>query len=257
MSAGNSTTRAEWDANELANPHQNAHKAEKVRGMFSSIARSYDLNNRVHSLWRDQAWRRFAVREADVKPGNRVLDIACGTGDLTQAFARTRASRIIGGDFTPAMLDVAREKLKKEPDATRSKVSYVEVDAMNLPFEDQEFDVVSIAFGIRNVTDPVKALGEFHRVLRSGGRLVILEFGQPKSRLLSWFNDLYCRRIMPTTATMISGDRSGAYHYLPASVGSFLTREAMVGEIRAAGFNQIRVSSLTLGICMCYRAISR
>jgi demethylmenaquinone methyltransferase/2-methoxy-6-polyprenyl-1,4-benzoquinol methylase len=257
MSSGNSTTPEGWGAGELANPHQNAHKADKVRGMFSSIARSYDLNNRVHSLWRDQAWRRFAVREGDVRPGSRILDVACGTGDLTHAFASTRASCVVGADFTPAMLDVAREKLKKESEPARSKVNYVEADAMDLPFDDQEFDVVSIAFGIRNVTDPAKALGEFHRVLKSGGRLVILEFGQPKSRLLGWFNNLYCRRIMPTTATMISGDRTGAYRYLPASVGSFLSREAMVGEIRAAGFSAIRVTPLTLGICLCYRAISR
>jgi demethylmenaquinone methyltransferase / 2-methoxy-6-polyprenyl-1,4-benzoquinol methylase len=244
-----------WTAPELADPHANAHKAGKVRGMFAAIARSYDLNNRLHSLWQDQRWRRFAVRAAAVKPGDAVLDCACGTGDLTHAFAASPAARVVGLDFTPQMLDVARLKQHRLPAPIASKVQYLEGDAQALPFPDQSFDVLSIAFGIRNVTDPHAALREFHRVLRPGGRLVILEFDQPRSPLLAWFNGLYCRRIMPRTATLISRDRSGAYHYLPNSVATFLSRDDMCRAIQAAGFQAPAATPLTMGICVCYAAV--
>jgi demethylmenaquinone methyltransferase / 2-methoxy-6-polyprenyl-1,4-benzoquinol methylase len=242
-----------WSDPELANPHQNAEKAAKVRGMFAAIARSYDLNNRLHSLGQDQRWRRRGVQLAEVKPGDAVLDVACGTGDLTQAFARTPAGRVVGLDFTPAMLEVARTKLPRlGPNS--GKVTYLEGDAMALPLPDASFDVVSIAFGIRNVSDPVKALREFARVLKPGGRLVILEFGQPTNRLMRWFNGLYCAKIMPRTATLISGDSTGAYKYLPASVGTFWTPAQTREALGAAGFADLRATPMTMGICVCYRA---
>lgn len=224
--------------------------------MFSAIASSYDLNNRVHSLGRDQAWRRFAVRAAEVRPGDEVLDVACGTGDLTEAFARTQASRVVGLDFTAAMLDIARRKQPRrlEPQDA-AKVSYLEGDAMALPFADASFDVLSIAFGIRNVSEPSRALAEFWRVLRPGGRLIVLEFDRPGWFPMKQFNDFYCGWIMPRTATLISGDRSGAYRYLPKSVGTFLSRSAMRESIERAGFGDVRVRALTLGICVCYRAV--
>ncbi|MEX0876316.1 MAG: ubiquinone/menaquinone biosynthesis methyltransferase, partial [Phycisphaerales bacterium] len=168
-----------WDDAELDSLHENAAKHDKVRAMFNAIARSYDLNNRVHSLWRDEAWRKQAVLTADVRPGEAVLDCACGTGDLTQAFARySRAAHITGTDYTPGMLEVAHHKRNSLHDRIADRISYRQADAQDLPFEDASFDVVSIAFGIRNVQDPRKAVGEFARVLRPGGRLVILEFGQ-------------------------------------------------------------------------------
>jgi demethylmenaquinone methyltransferase/2-methoxy-6-polyprenyl-1,4-benzoquinol methylase len=244
-----------WTAPELTNPHQSAEKATKVRGMFSAIAGTYDLNNRVHSAWQDQRWRRKAVRAANVNPGDHVLDVACGTGDLTQLFAKSPAEKVIGLDFTPAMLDIARTKLTRQPADAASKVSYMEGDAMALPFSDASFDVLSIAFGIRNVTDPSKALAEFARVLKPRGRLVVLEFDQPSNPVMRWFNRIYCASIMPRTATAISGDKSGAYRYLPASVGTFWTSPQMQQALAKAGFADISTTTMTLGICTCYRAL--
>jgi demethylmenaquinone methyltransferase/2-methoxy-6-polyprenyl-1,4-benzoquinol methylase len=221
--------------------------------MFSAIAPSYDLNNRLHSFGRDQAWRKKAVQMAAVQSGDTVLDIACGTGDLTEQFAATAAGRVVGIDFTPAMLDIAREKVK--PRSYASKVEYREGDAMNLAVPDASADVLSIAFGIRNVATPKRAFSEFFRVLKPGGRLIVLEFDRPRTPPMSWGYDLYCGWIMPRTATLISGDRSGAYKYLPASVDSFFTRDQMQQELRNAGFSDVVAKPLTLGICVCYRAI--
>ncbi|MEK6702665.1 MAG: bifunctional demethylmenaquinone methyltransferase/2-methoxy-6-polyprenyl-1,4-benzoquinol methylase UbiE [Planctomycetota bacterium] len=246
----------EWSSKELADPHHHAQKATKVRGMFSAIAGSYDLNNRLHSLWRDQAWRRAAVRTAAVKPGDHVLDMACGTGDLTELFARSAAARVVGGDFTPAMLEIARTKQPRNLSPEHAaKVSYIEADAMNLEFADASFDVLSIAFGIRNVLDPARALREFARVLKPGGRLVILEFDRPGWFPMNWFHDLYCGWIMPRTATLISGDRSGAYKYLPRSVGTFMSRGQLSDLMGQSGFREVSSRGLSLGICVCYRGV--
>jgi demethylmenaquinone methyltransferase / 2-methoxy-6-polyprenyl-1,4-benzoquinol methylase len=249
---------AGWSEDELIDPHRHAEKAGKVRGMFAAIAGRYDLNNRVHSLWRDQAWRRYAVRAAAVRPGDTVVDVACGTGDLTEAFAlRSPAARVIGIDFTPEMLDVAREKIRRRPAETSGRVTYREGDAQALPLQAADADVVSIAFGIRNVADPARAVAEFARILRPGGRLVILEFDRPRLAPLRWFNDFYCGWIMPRTATLISGDRTGAYRYLPKSVGSFMTREALCSLMARSGFGEVSAHPLTMGICTCYRAVRR
>lgn len=247
-------TPAPWTAPELANPHAAADKAAKVRGMFSAIAPSYDLNNRLHSLWLDQHWRRTAISLAGVKPGDQVLDVACGTGDLTAKFAQTAAAGVMGVDFTPAMLDVARRKATELPPRVSAKIRYEEGDAQHLRFTDASFDVASIAFGIRNVANPAQALHEFYRTLRTGGRLIILEFGQPTNPLMRWVNNWYCGGIMPRTATLISGDTSGAYKYLPASVGTFWTPAAMREALAAAGFTNISATLMTLGVAVCYRA---
>jgi len=223
--------------------------------MFAAIAGSYDLNNRIHSLGLDQSWRRFAVRQAGVGQGDRVLDVACGTGDLTEAFARTPAAAVTGLDFTREMLDVAGRRRSTLPETAARKITYVEGDAQNLPFTDGSFDIVSIAFGIRNVTSPAAAFLEFLRVLRPGGRLVVLEFDRPSNPLVRAFNDLYCARVMPRTATLISGDKSGAYRYLPASVESFMTRAEVVRAISDAGFADVTDRALTFGLCVCYRSI--
>lgn len=252
-----SAPAAGWSDAELANnPHEHADKPTKVRAMFAAIAPKYDLNNRLHSLWQDQMWRRYAVRQAAVKPTDRVLDVACGTGDLTEAFARGGAAEVAGLDFTAEMLDVARVKAPRNLGPLAGRVRYQQGDAQALPFGDAEFDVVSIAFGIRNVQDPAKALREFRRVLRPGGRLVVLEFAEPGLAPVRWFNDLYCRRIMPVTATWISGDRSGAYRYLPKSVATFIPEQQFAGMLKDAGFADVRITHLSLGICNCYRAFT-
>ncbi len=245
-----------WQEQELDSLHENAQKHDKVRAMFNAIARSYDLNNRLHSLWRDESWRKRAVIEARVQPGESVLDCACGTGDLTQAFARfSKAAHIVGSDYTPNMLEVARHKREHLHNQLQSRIEYLQADAQQLPFEDQSFDVVSIAFGIRNVQDPDKAMGEFYRVLKPDGRLMILEFGQPGFPPMRWFNTFYCGTVMPRTATWIARDRSGAYKYLPRSVKSFKTRPEMEQSYAQAGFEQVWSKPLTFGICNLYRGI--
>lgn len=234
------------------NPHADAEKARKVRSMFAAIARSYDLNNRLHSFLQDQRWRRSAVRAAGVKGSSRVLDVACGTGDLAEAFADAGAREVVGVDFTPEMLDVARHKGAGRPEASR--VTYRQGDAMRLEFADASFDVVSIAFGIRNVAVPERALGEFFRVLAPGGRLVVLEFADPANPLVRWGSNLYTKRIMPWTASLIARDGSGAYHYLPRSVSTFLQPADFARKLRAVGFDRCSATPLTMGICVLHRA---
>ncbi|MBM4109186.1 MAG: bifunctional demethylmenaquinone methyltransferase/2-methoxy-6-polyprenyl-1,4-benzoquinol methylase UbiE [Phycisphaerae bacterium] len=247
--------RPAWTSDALAHPHARADKPERVRRMFAAIAPSYDLNNRLHSLWRDQAWRRFAVRAADVRPGDRVLDVACGTGDLAEVFAAGPAAEVVGLDFTPQMLDVARARRNRLNHARARKLAYVEGDALALPFPDASFDVVSIAFGLRNVADPARALAEFARVLRPHGRLVILEFGQPSTPPLSWLYRFYSGWLMPRTASLIAGDRSGAYRYLPRSVATFLGPGELTELLAGSGFADPTLRRLTLGVCLCYRAL--
>jgi len=243
-----------WSKQELAqNPHTRDDKPERVRNMFAAIAGSYDLNNRVHSFGRDQAWRKAAVRLAEVKEGDEILDCACGTGDLTFAFAKTNAKRIIGSDFTQEMLDVAETKLRD----TSGRVSFQQADAMALPFDDESFDVVSIAFGIRNVADPAKAIAQFHRVLRPGGRLIILEFDEPSFPPIRWGNAFYTRIIMPITATLIARDKSGAYRYLPKSVKTFMKRDEMQQSLQDAGFTNTTAKPMTFGVCVCHKAIKQ
>lgn len=216
--------------------------------MFASIAHRYDLNNRIHSLGLDLVWRARAVQLAQVQPTDDVLDVACGTGDLTFAFARAQPRRIVGLDFTEEMLEIARDKAHRLS-SHATIPTFMQGDAMALPFEDQSFDVISIAFGIRNVSDSAKALAEFHRVLRPGGRLVVLEFSQPRNRVLRWFNNVYTTRIMPATATLIARDDSGAYRYLPKSVETFLDVKALGELMMQSGFAQPRVCPQTFGVC--------
>jgi demethylmenaquinone methyltransferase/2-methoxy-6-polyprenyl-1,4-benzoquinol methylase len=226
--------------------------------MFGAIAHAYDLNNRVHSFGLDQAWRRAAVRMAAPKPTDHALDCACGTGDLSRALADRGAARVVGLDFTPQMLDIARTKRvgpKRNPG--RAVIEYIQGDAMALPFADGSFDIVTIAFGIRNVAEPARALREFRRVLRPGGRLVVLEFDEPTNPVVRTVNRFYCGTIMPWTATLISGDRSGAYRYLPRSVETFLGRAALAREITGAGFADVTHRALTMGVCVCTRGVAR
>lgn len=242
-----------WNDQLLKNPHAVADKRSRVRWMFSNIAPSYDLNNRLHSLWMDQYWRRTAVRLADVTPGDTVVDVACGTGDLTMKFAAAGPARAIGIDFTYAMLPLAQ--LKAAGMTGGAAPAFAAGDALALPLADGVADVVSIAFGIRNVIDPAAAIREFHRVLKPGGRLVILEFSLPTNPVLRGLYNFYFRKILPRTATLISGDNTGAYKYLPESVNTFISREAMMAMMTEAGFTQVQLHPLTCGVCICYRGV--
>lgn len=243
--------RLAWDEMHLANPHSEADKADRVNAMFDAIADSYDLNNRVHSLWRDQSWRRRTVRLACVRAGlDDVVDVACGTGDLSFAFARVKPRSVIGIDFVPRMIDHAKEKATRH---ARPIIPDFRVgDAMSLDLPEACCDVVSIAFGIRNVSDPQRAINEFRRILRPGGRLVILEFSTPQNAVMRGLYNVYFHKVMPHTATWISGDRSGAYKYLPRSVSTFVTRAKMTEMMQIAGFEAVSPHPMTLGICVAY-----
>ena len=269
-----------WTEADLSeNPHENADKATRVRRMFSAIAPSYDLNNRVHSLWRDQAWRRSAVKMADLGLDDKVADIACGTGDLTFAFANALQTlrspgvidpgQVIGIDYTAEMLDVARKKaahrpwkrhsqtpgVRDNPARLNQAVHFKQGDAMALDLPEESVDVVSIAFGIRNVADPAKAMAEFYRVLKPGGRLIVLEFSLPRNPVLLAGYNFYFKHVMPRTATLISGDKSGAYKYLPKSVNTFIDREQMQQLMQEQGLSDIVAKPLTFGIAVCYRGV--
>jgi demethylmenaquinone methyltransferase/2-methoxy-6-polyprenyl-1,4-benzoquinol methylase len=251
-----------WDDASLANPHAVSDKRRRVQRMFAAIAPSYDLNNRLHTLWMDQSWRRKTVKLAQLRTTDRVVDVACGTGDLTLAFLNglhqtaPAASQVIGIDFTYEMLPIAVAKWLRSA-STRvvptQSIRFINGDAQSLPLPDSCCDVVSIAFGIRNVADPLSAVGEFFRILRPGGRLLILEFSLPTNPLFRALYNFYFRRILPRTATWISGDKTGAYQYLPHSVQTFIGRETMVQMLAKTGFQNVTQKSMTFGICVCYR----
>jgi demethylmenaquinone methyltransferase/2-methoxy-6-polyprenyl-1,4-benzoquinol methylase len=243
-----------WNDALLADPHAVADKRQRVRRMFAAIAPSYDLNNRLHSLWMDQSWRRKAVKLSGLKPADRVVDVACGTGDLSLRFAHSLVdcaiAQVVGIDFTLEMLPIARLKSADVP------ILWLNGDALCLPLPDACADVVSIAFGIRNVADPAAACREFRRVLRPGGRLIILEFSLPTNSLLRSLYNFYFRKVLPRTATLISGDKTGAYKYLPESVNTFIDRSAMTRMMSEAGFTGVTQHPMTFGVCVCYRAVA-
>jgi demethylmenaquinone methyltransferase / 2-methoxy-6-polyprenyl-1,4-benzoquinol methylase len=264
-----------WTAPLLADPHAVEDKAQRVNRMFAAIAPSYDLNNRLHSLGMDQHWRSVAVKMAEVKTTDTIVDVACGTGDLTIKFVRRQWSvvsgqwpegakpgtcgRVLGIDFTYEMLPLAREKAQRMTGGTElaSAPTFIQGDALALPLADKSADIVSIAFGIRNVADWGKAIEEFARVLKPGGRLIILEFSLPTNALLRGLYNFYFRRVLPRTATWISGDKTGAYRYLPESVNTFISREAMQERMAHAGFGTIEARALTMGICVCYKGVRK
>jgi demethylmenaquinone methyltransferase/2-methoxy-6-polyprenyl-1,4-benzoquinol methylase len=243
-----------WNDALLADPHAVADKRQRVRRMFAAIAPSYDLNNRLHSLWMDQSWRRKAVKLSNLKPTDRIVDVACGTGDLSLRFAHSIAncanSQVVGIDFTLEMLPIARQKSTDVP------ILWLNGDALCLPLPDACADVVSIAFGIRNVADPAAACREFRRVLRPGGRLIILEFSLPTNPLLRSLYNFYFRKVLPRTATLISGDKTGAYKYLPESVNTFIDRSAMKRMMAEARFTNVSQHPMTFGVCVCYRGVA-
>jgi demethylmenaquinone methyltransferase / 2-methoxy-6-polyprenyl-1,4-benzoquinol methylase len=263
-----------WDDELLRNPHAAADKRSRVQKMFAAIAPSYDINNRLHSLWMDQRWRKKAVKLAETNAGDRIVDVACGTGDLAIKFAERqyaiatldRLVPVIGIDFTLEMLPIARKKWLRhaitehticsggvENSGAIEFVQWLNGDAQSLPLPDQSADVASIAFGIRNVQSVPTALKEFHRILRSGGRMIILEFSLPTNSLLRGLYNFYFRQILPRTATLISGDKTGAYKYLPESVNTFIGREQMVQMMQEAGFVDVKQFPMTFGVCVCYR----
>ena len=239
-----------WDETRLRDPHAQADKAARVQAMFDEIAPTYERVNHVVSLGRDSAWRRRTVLAADVRDGDVILDLCCGTGDMLREFARgpARPGRLIGLDFAARMLAAGHyEGVSPQPRLIRA-------DALRLPLADASVDVASCAFGVRNFQDLHGGLRELRRVLRRGGRAVILEFAAPESAPLRWACLAYCNHVLPRLASWLSRDRSGAYRYLPSSIRTFERRGAMVAALRAAGFDDVRTWTMNLGSVVLYRA---
>ena len=227
--------------------------ARAVREMFTSIAPRYDLLNHVLSFNVDRMWwRRTARVFAHVlsRPDAHVLDLCCGTGDMTFAL-RSRAGksrpRIVGADFSHAML--ARATAKSS--ALESSPAWIEADALNLPFPNMHFDLVTSAFGFRNLADYDAGLREIFRVLRAGGECGILDFGEPKGLMGAAYR-IYFKQVLPRVGTVISGVR-GPYAYLPASVERFPAPEEMLMRMRKAGFDEVSWTPYTFGIAGLYR----
>lgn len=242
-----------WTPDLLKTPHAAPDKSGRVRRMFNAIAPRYELVNSLFSAGRDRSWRRKAVHLTQVRPDDVVLDVACGTGDFSRAFAAANPRAVIGSDFAHEMLLRAAGVADRETEtADRPSPRWVEADAQRLPLEDGCVSIVSCAFGVRNFENLGEGLREMHRVLRPGGRVVVLEFTRPTNPLARRLYEIYANRIMPTAATWVSGDTSGAYRYLPQSVGSFLDAASMLAELGRAGFVRPTATPLTFGVVTVY-----
>lgn len=223
--------------------------SEKVRTMFADIADDYDRINSILSFGIHNAWRKRTVLESEARPGDRVLDCATGTGDLALEFKKTvgHEGYVLGTDFCKEMIEHAPGKAEER----KLVVEFEVADAMNLPYDDNSFDVASIAFGIRNVDDPVICLQEMARVVKPGGRVVVLEFGQPKG-LLKMPYELYSRHIMPTIGGWISGNRD-AYTYLPETSAKFPAGDNFIKlMMESNSYSKSRAVELTGGIAFVY-----
>ena len=227
----------------------NESRAQAIQEMFSAIAPRYDFLNRLLSLGIDRGWRRTLVRIALREETKAILDVACGTGDVSlELRQKAPRSRIVGLDFSQAMLDLAQVKI----DQVQAGIELVAASAEELPFPPADFDLLTIAFGIRNVVDKKKALAEFYRVLKPHGRLAILEFSQPQAAWLRALYNLYFFKILPLVGGLFA--RRSAYRYLPDSVAKFPSRDDFSSWLKEAGFRQCRYHSLTFGIATLYLA---
>ena len=225
---------------------------EKIQQMFDGIAPDYDRLNHLMSLGVDRSWRRRALREiVDAHRAQVVLDIACGTGDFSLAIAGRMHpdSRITGLDLSEGMLAVMRDKVARA--GLEDRISCEQGDSEAMRFADASFDVVTIAFGIRNFAHREAALREILRVLKPGGRLVILELSVPENRILRWGYNLYFKHFVPWIGGRISGDKA-AYTYLPASVQAFPGRREWTATMSGCGYAQVRHKAFTLGLCRMY-----
>jgi len=216
--------------------------------MFDAIARRYDFLNRVLSAGLDRSWRRRAIQSLAIEGHETLLDLCTGTADV--ALAATGARRTIGVDFAFEMLRIGRGKIE---DAQRTHIWLVRGDATSLPCATSSIDLATIAFGIRNVQDPARALCEVARVMKPGGRLAILEFGEPRVPILRGLYRWYFRAVLPRIGALVSR-HANAYSYLPASVGAFPSPQAFCEQLRTAGFSDVQADPLTLGVVYLYRA---
>lgn len=226
---------------------------KNVRNMFNSIAGSYDKLNHIMSMNIDKAWRRKAIRmiaKGLPSEGGSLLDLACGTGDFSIAAAKSVPGIMVTGlDLSEGMLEVMGQKVAAE--GLSDKIGMKLGDGENLPFEEGTFDRVSIAFGIRNFENREQGLREMLRVLKKGGRIVILELSLPENPVIKWLFNLYFLHILPWIGGRISGD-SKAYRYLPASVVGFPKKDAFMATMSACGLSNVGHKALSLGICRMY-----
>ncbi len=224
--------------------------ARRVR-MFAEIARRYDLLNRLLSLGIDQSWRRRTVRRVVPQGAAPILDVCTGTGDLALAYWRQAPGRrIVGADFCRPMLAIARKKLYRA--GAEESIRLVEADALRLPFGDDLFQIVCVAFGLRNVADTQAGLREMVRVCRPGGKVAVLEFSLPTNRLLQAIYGWYFRNVLPRLGQSLAPNTQGAYNYLPASVAPFPQAEALLECMQAAGLAALGCESFTFGIVTLY-----
>ena len=217
--------------------------AGEVNTMFDRISGVYDRMNRVMTAGLDRTWRSRAADRAALEPGQKALDLCCGTGDLAFELAERvgPGGEVVGADFSNPMLDLAREKA-----GSRAQVRFEWADALDLPYEDGCFDALTIAFGARNLADLDLGLSEMRRVLRPGGRLVILEITQPARQPLKSFFGVWFDRIVPLLGK-VAGD-SAAYEYLPSSVRTFPTADRLAAKMAETGFSEVRWSLMAGGI---------
>jgi demethylmenaquinone methyltransferase/2-methoxy-6-polyprenyl-1,4-benzoquinol methylase len=225
---------------------------ERVQRMFGEIAPSYDRMNHLLSLNVDRYWRWWTVRKLAPTPGEPILDVCTGTGDLALAFHRATGgkSEIVAADFCREMLDVGRQK--QERARIGSELSFVEADALHLPFESDRFAIVSVAFGLRNVADTDRGLAEMTRVCRPGGQVAVLEFSTPRWQPFRGLYLFYFKHILPRIGQLFARNKSAAYEYLPATVCQFPDGEALAERMRGVGLLNVKFWPLTGGIATLY-----
>ncbi len=224
----------------------------RVQRMFGEIAPHYDRMNHLLSLNIDKYWRSWTVRKLQPQPGQPILDVCTGTGDLALAFHRATGgkSEIVAADFCPQMLEIGRRKQQRAK--IGSELSFIEADTQNLPFEDNRFAIVSVAFGLRNVADTDRGLGEMTRVCRPGGQVAVLEFSTPRWQPMRGIYLFYFRHILPRVGQAFARNKSDAYEYLPATVAQFPDGEALAERMRGVGLKNVKYWPLTGGIATLY-----
>lgn len=226
-------------------------KREQVEDMFNSIAPKYDFLNRVLSLGIDKGWRKKAINRLKPIQPKFILDVATGTGDLAIAAMKLNPTKIIGADIAQGMLDIGKQKSAAK--GFEDKIEFIKADSAALPFNDQSFDAITVAFGVRNFQYLDKGLLEMHRVLKPGGRLVVLEFSKPSAFPYKQVYNFYFKYILPTLGNLLSKS-SNAYTYLPESVQHFPEGEAFAAHLKNTGYKNIMVQPLTFGTCSLYTA---
>jgi demethylmenaquinone methyltransferase/2-methoxy-6-polyprenyl-1,4-benzoquinol methylase len=227
-------------------------KQRRVRGVFDSVARNYDLMNDLMSGGAHRLWKEFTLSLTHLRPGQRALDVAGGTGDLTTGLAKQvgKSGLVILSDINGAMLGEGRDRLID--DGIIGNVDYVLANAEKLPFADSSFDCVTIGFGLRNVTDKAAALAEMRRVLRPGGQVLVLEFSHPVVPLLKPLYDLYSFRVLPLLGKLVARDED-SYRYLAESIRMFPDQERLLGMLNDAGLEDCRYHNLSGGIVAVHR----